>query len=157
MRYSLLLSSLLLGAATRAGAQSAPRTWQFGVSAAAGVTLGNSSVPGADGRGGHILLAADVSHGAARPRLRAEAMLAGYSQQHGPLALGLSILYPLLRGDLRPYVIGGAGIYGVGGVGHYAGISGGVGIEAAVGHRAAFVEVRAHTQASAAVAVGLRF
>ena len=107
--------------------------------------------------GRHALLTLDASVPNVPVRLRAEAMAVSLPQSHGPVSVGVSALLPLGRGRLRPYVLGGAALYGIGGVGHPLGWSAGAGAEFRRRTATLFVEARRHSQTPSAASVGVRF
>ena len=106
----------------------------------------------------HALLTLDVSVRRVPVRLRAEAMAGtGLQYAHGPFSLGASVVLPIGERELRPYVLAGAGVYGVGGVGHPTGATAGGGAEYRAGRSTYFLEGRLHSQSRHAISLGVRF
>jgi hypothetical protein len=139
---------------------------QSRVSLSPGVALGTAVGAGTDraplGRSGvvhgrHALLTLDVEARGVPVRLRGEAMAVALTQAHGPLSLGASLVLPLGAGRLRPYALAGAGVYGVGSVGHPVGWSAGAGAELRQRGATFFLEARRHSQTASGVSVGVRF
>ena len=108
-------------------------------------------------RGRHAMLTLDVAAVNIPVRLRAELMAASQRQAHGPVSLGASVVLPIGAGRLRPYALAGAGVYGVGSVGHPIGWSAGGGAEYRRQSATLFLEARRHSQTASAVSIGLRF
>ena len=107
--------------------------------------------------GRHALLTLDIEATSVPVRVRAEAMAAVGPQAHGPVSLGASAILPIGDSRLRPYALAGAGVYGVGGVGHPIGLTAGVGAEYRNQKRTVFLEVRRHTESPAGISLGIRF
>jgi hypothetical protein len=107
--------------------------------------------------GRHAVLTLDIEAADVPVRLRAEAMAVVGPQAHGPVSLGASAVVPIGDGRLRPYALVGAGVYGVGGVGHPIGLTAGVGAEYRGHKTTAFLEARRHTESPAGISVGIRF
>jgi hypothetical protein len=108
-------------------------------------------------RGRHAMLTLDVAAVNLPVRLRAELMAVSQRQAHGPVSLGASVVVPIGASQLRPYALAGAGVYGVGSVGHPVGWTAGVGAEYRRQSATLFLEARRHSQIPSAVSVGLRF
>jgi hypothetical protein len=149
---------LRVGVALALAIAPASLTAQRRVTLSPGIALGEAfNVAGAGlVHGRHALLTLDVEAARVPVRLRAEAM-AALSQGHGPVSLGASIVFPLGRGQLRPYALAGAGVYGVGGVGHPIGWSAGAGAEYRRRGTTLFLEARRHNRTPSGVSIGLRF
>ncbi|WP_284350374.1 hypothetical protein [Roseisolibacter agri] len=83
--------------------------------------------------------------------LRLDALWLMGNSDVGPVSMGANALAPLGSvgvgsvGRLRPYVVAGAGVYGVGGVGPRVGAAGGAGTRLERPRLALFAEARHHT------------
>ena len=108
-------------------------------------------------RGRHALVTLDVEARGVPVRIRGEAMAVSASQNHGPVSLGASFVLPIGGGRFRPYALAGAGVYGVGGVGHPTGWNAGAGAEYRRRAMTVFAEARHHSQTPSAFSLGLRF
>jgi hypothetical protein len=108
-------------------------------------------------KGGHAMLTLDVEARGIPLRFRGEAMAVGLNQSHGPMSVGASVVMPFGANRLRPYLLAGAGVYGVGGVRHPIGYTMGTGAEYRRSGTTIFVEGRLQSQTTNAISLGLRF
>lgn len=104
-----------------------------------------------------LMLTVDVASAKTPLRLRGEAMAVAANQSHGPVSLGAAAILPVGNGELRPYAIAGAAVYGVGGVGHPLGLNAGAGAEFRSKAMTVFAEARYHRRTPSALSLGVRF
>ena len=148
----------LLALATVPATLSAQRRVTLSPGLAIGAIFDRSEAGGSTWTSGrHALLTLDVEAVNLPIRLRGEVMAVALTQSHGPVSLGASALLPLGRGRIRPYAVAGAGVYGIGGVGHPVGWTVGGGAEFRRRKTTMFLEARHHSQTPTALSLGLRF
>lgn len=148
----------VLALATVPATLSAQRRVTLSPGLAIGAAFDRSEAGGSTWTSGrHALLTLDVEAISLPIRLRGEVMAVALPQSHGPVSLGASALLPLGRGRIRPYAVAGAGVYGIGGVGHPVGWNAGGGAEFRRHRTTMFLEARHHSQTPSAISLGLRF
>jgi hypothetical protein len=87
--------------------------------------------------------------------VRGEATLVGWTGRTAPVAASVNAVVPILDRQLRPYLIGGIGVYGVGGVRREAAVNGGAGLEYQKSRVSYYAEVRKHVATRSMASFGV--